>query len=57
MGDVYPLCCDKIPGKIILGKAGFVLDSSLKMDAADSGIEGMGTGGAGRVSQLHCVHK
>ena len=48
MRDIYPLCCDKIPGKIILRKAGFVLDSSLRVDAADRGSEGMGTGGAGR---------
>lgn len=57
MGNVYPHCYHKITGKIMFGKAGFILDYGLRVDAACRGSEGMGTGGAGRVSQLHRVHK
>lgn len=50
MGDAYPHCYDKIPGKVFLGKAGFILDYGLRVVAAYCGSEGMGAGGAGRLS-------
>lgn len=57
MGNVYPHCYDKITGKIMFGKVGFILDYGLRVDAVCHGSEGMGAGGAGRVNQLHRVHK